>query len=318
MPLSTQKQFVGIDVAKAEVVVCVWPAHEVFSVPRCQSDLEALGKRLEALPGGVALVVMEATGGMEGLPAAILHAAGLPVAVVNPRQVRDFAKAAGILAKTDRIDAGVLAQFGSKMRPEPRPPKDAQTQELTEWVNRRRQLVAMRTGERQRLATATAKALERRIQAHVMWLEKEIARMDGEIETILVESDVWRPKVELLTSAKGIRQITASTLLAHLPELGKLTRRQIAALVGVAPLNRDSGTWRGRRCVWGGRATVRTAIYMAILSAIAHDPTMRAFYQRLRQAGKAAKIALVACMRKYLTILNAMLRDNQKWRTSPA
>ena len=316
MPSSMQQQFVGVDVAKAEVVAKASSGGEIFTAAREQSDLEALAERLKALPGGVALVVMEATGGLEALPAAVLHAAGLPVAVVNPRQVRDFARATGRLAKTDKVDAGVLMQFGAAIRPEVRPLKDKNAQELTEWVVRRRQLVGMHTAERQRLATVTTPAVRRRVQAHVIWLEKEIGRMEEELHQLLHNSPVWQDKVELLTSAMGIGEITASTLLAHLPELGRLPRKKIACLVGIVPFNRDSGTWRGRRSIWGGRAEVRSVLYMATLSAIRHDPKLRAFYQRLCQAGKAKKVAIVACMRKYLTMLNAMLRDKQEWRTS--
>jgi transposase len=261
--------------------------------------------------------VLEATGGFELPLTGALAAAGLPVVVVNARQVRDFAKATGRLAKTDALDAAVLAQFAEAVRPPPRPLPDAATQALSALLTRRRQLLAMRTAEQNRVATAPP-AVRREIQAHLAWLTRRLATLDDDLGRTIRESPVWREKDDLLQSVPGVGPGLARTLLAGLPELGTLTHKQVAALVGVAPLNRDSGTWRGRRMVWGGRAPVRAALYMSALVATRCNPVIRTFYQRLCAAGKAKKVALTACMHKLLTILNAMVKHRTPWRETLA
>jgi transposase len=261
--------------------------------------------------------VLEATGGREGPAVAALAAAGLPVAVVNPRQVRDFARAIGQLAKTDVLDAQVLAHFAQVIHPTPRPLPDEQAQELTALMARRRQLIQMQTAERQRLDTALPR-VRSQIQRHLAWLEAELADLDQSLHNQVQASPVWRERENLLRSVPGIGPTTALTLLAELPELGQLDRKAIAALVGVAPLSCESGTWRGRRIVWGGRARVRTALYMATLVASRHNPRIAAFYGRLCAAGKPKKVALIACMHKLLTILNAIVRQGSPWSVQPA
>jgi transposase len=261
------------------------------------------------------LVILEATGGFERPVAAALAAAGLPIAVVNPRQARDFARATGRLAKTDRIDAQILARFAQAVRPAPRPVPEEEAQALAEITARRRQVVGMLTAEKNRLGAATTKPVRKRLQAHVRWLEKELSCTDGDLEEAIAKSPTWRENEELLRGVPGVGPVVARTLLAELPELGSLPPKQLAALVGVAPLNRDSGAFRGRRAVWGGRATVRAALYMGALVATRHNPQIKEFYERLLGAGKPRKVALVACMRKLLIILNAMLKNRTRWRS---
>lgn len=258
------------------------------------------------------LIVLEATGGVEVPLTGALAATGLPVVVVNPRQIRDFAKATGQLAKTDALDAQVLARFAEVVRPEPRPLPDAQTQELAALVTRRRQLIEMLTAEKNRLTSARV-VVRKQWRAHITWLERALDQANTDMAETIRQSPVWREKEELLRSVPGIGPVLTTTVLANLPELGTLTHKQIAALVGVAPLNRDSGTLRGKRTVWGGRAQVRAALYMAAIVAARFNPVIRAFYQRLRAAGKAKKVALVACMRKLLMIINAMLKHQTPW-----
>ena len=303
--------FVGIDISKARLDVAMRPLGTACRVDHDEAGIVTLLERLRQQPP--ALVVLEATGGLEVVVASALAAAELPVVVVNPRQVRDFAKATGRLAKTDALDAQVLAQFADAVRPALRPLPDASTQALAALLTRRRQILDMLTAETNRLGSAS-RPIRPEIQAHIQWLEGHVAKLDKELSQTIRSSPVWREKDHLLQSMPGVGPVLATTLLASVPELGTLNRRQVAALVGVAPLNRDSGTWRGRRLVGGGRAPVRAVLYMGALVAARHNPVLKAFYQRLRQAGKAPKVALTACMRKLLTMLNAMLKDGTRWR----
>jgi transposase len=313
--MDTSALYIGIDVAKAQLDIAVRPSGEQWTAPHDEAGISTLVARLQALRP--TLVVLEATGGREVPLVAALAEAAVPVAVVNPRQVRDFARAIGQLAKTDALDAQVLARFAEVVRPTPRPVPDAQAQELSALLTRRRQLVAMLTAERQRLDPALP-AVRARIQTHIAWLEQELSALDGGLHDAVQASPLWREQEDLLRSVPSIGPTTACTLLADLPELGRLSHKAITALVGVAPLNCESGTLRGRRIVWGGRARVRTVLYMATLVATRHNPVIRAFYQRLCAAGKPKKVALVACMHKLLRILNAILRHRTPWREPAA
>lgn len=316
----TAKVYVGVDVSKGRLDVFVRPTAERFSVPNDAAGVDALLARLleEQEAPRPALVVLEATGGFERPLAAALAASGLAVAVVNPRQARDFARATGRLAKTDRMDAENLARFAEAVRPSPRPIPDEEAHALGEILARRRQIVSMLTAENNRLVAMVTKPVKRRIEAHVRWLEKELARTDRDLDEAIRESPTWRENEALLRSVPGVGPVLAKTLLAELPELGSLTGKQLAALVGVAPLNRDSGILRGERAVWGGRSGVRAALYVGALVAARRNPTIREFYERLMAAGKPKKVALVACMRKLLTILNAMLKHRTPWRSPHA
>jgi transposase len=302
---------IGIDVSKDMLDVGVEPDGGVWQATNDVPGISHLVERLLALHPTT--VILEATGGFELPLVGALVAAGLPVSVVNPRQVRDFARATGQLAKTDAIDARVLARFGEAVRPELRVLPDAATQELAALVARRRQLIEMLTAEKNRLRLA-ARAVRRDIQQHIRWLERRLSDLDGDLAQQVRSSPSWRERDDLLQSVPGIGPVSSVTLLAQLPELGRLNRKEIAALVGVAPLNRDSGTLRGRRVVWGGRAHVRAALYMATLTATRHNPPIRSFYTRLLAAGKPKKVALVACMRKLLVSLNAISRDRRAWQ----
>jgi transposase len=302
--------FVGIDVSKAQLDVALRPEGR-FAAPNTEVGIAQVLTRLQAV--SPTLVVLEATGGLEIPLTGALAAAGMPVVVVNPRQVRDFAKATGKLAKTDALDAQTLAHFAEVMRPEPRPLPDEQTQTLAALLTRRRQLVEMLTAEKNRLASART-PVRKSLRTHITWLERELSHTDRDLAHAIRESPVWREKEELLQSTPGVGPVVTTTLLANLPELGTLTAKQIAALVGVAPFNRDSGTLRGKRTVWGGRAQVRAVLYMGTLVATRFNPVIRAFYQRLCAAGKPKKVALTACMRKLLIILNAMLKHRTPWR----
>jgi transposase len=306
--------FVGVDVSKHRLDVHVRVANSALSFARDAGGVAALAARLASFP--VALVALEATGGFEVEVAAALAGAGLPVAVVNPRHVRDFARAAGQLAKTDQLDARLIALFAERMRPEARPVPDEKAKALAELVARRRQLVEMITAEGNRKRQAREPKVVERVAAHMAWLQQELTAIEQDLSTAVQENAVWVAAEALLCSAPGIGSTTARTLLAELPELGTLDRRRLAALVGVAPMNHDSGTRRGHRSVGGGRATMRATLYMAALVAARVNPVIRRLYVRLRAAGRPAKVALTACMRKLLTILNAILRDRKAWEAS--
>jgi len=304
--------FVGIDVSKAQLDIALRPEGQ-FVVLNDETGRAHVVGRLRALP--VALIVLEATGGFELPLIGALVAAGLPVVVANPRQVRDFAKATGRLAKTDPLDAQILAHFADVIRPVPRTVPDEQMQALAALLARRRQLIEMLTAEKNRLGSAPH-LVHKRLNAHITWLEREVTQAERVLAHAIGERPIWREKDDLLRTVPGVGPGLARTLIVDLPELGALSRKQIAALVGVAPLNRDSGTLRGRRIVWGGRAHVRAALYMAALVGSRCNPVIRSFYQRLCDAGKAKKVALTACMRKLLTILNAMMKHRTRWSTN--
>lgn len=307
--------FVGIDVSKDRLDVAVHPGGGTQSVPNEEAGIRALVERLSVIKP--VSIVLEATGGIERQVVRALTGAELPAIVVNPRQVRDFAKATGQLAKTDRIDAEVLARFAQAVRPALRALPDEVTLELRALVARRRQIIEMIVAETNRL-NRTSRPVQKRIEAHIRWLQAELKRADEDLDRSIRHSPIWREQEDLLRSVPGIGPVVSRSLLADLPELGTLTRKQIAALVGVAPLNWDSGTLRGSRRVWGGRSHVRAALYMAALAATRHNAVIRAFYSRLRKAGKAAKVALTACMRKLLTVLNAMLKHKVRWSPTAA
>ena len=308
--------FVGIDVSKSTLDLRIEPASETLQVAYDEQGMKEVCQRLaQAAP---ALIVLEATGGLETRLASALVAKGLPVAVVNPRQTRDFAKATGELAKTDRIDAAVLCRFAQAIRPAVRPFQDADTRDLEDLVNRRHQWVENRVQETLRLGTAASKALQKSLKSHIAWLDKQIATLDDDLTKRLRTSEAWKAQDDLLRGIPGVGAVTSLTLTAKCPELGQLNRQQIAKLVGVAPLANDSGKHRGRRFVWGGRADVRAVLYMATVSAIRCNPVIKAFANRLKQAGKPAKVVIVACMRKLLTIMNAMVKNNAPWNPKRA
>ena len=304
--------FVGIDVSKAHLDVHVHPTGASFRVIHDDAGLATLLERLAPLVP--TMVVLEATGGYEMPVAATLASAGVPVAVVNPRQIRDFARATGQLAKTDTLDARVIALFADAVRPPARPVPDEQARAVGEVIARRRQLVEMLGAEQNRRRLVQDRRVQREVDAHIAWLKEALARLDHDLTTLIRSTPVWRATDDLLRSVPGIGPITAGTLIAELPELGRLDRRRIAALVGVAPFARDSGAFRGRRMIRGGRAHVRCVLYMATITAIRHNPAIRVFYSRLRTAGRPGKVALTAAMRKLLTILNAMVRDHRQWQ----
>jgi transposase len=303
--------FVGIDVAKAQLDIALRPSGDRWAVTNDDAGIAALVTRLQAI--ALQLILLEATGTYQRAAVAALAVAGLPVAVVNPRHARDFAKATGQLAKTDALDARALAHFAEAVRPMPRPLPDTQADELRALLARRRQLVTMRTAEQNRRGSALPR-LQPDIQAHIAWLNTRLTTLDDDLDMTLRASPVWQEREELLRSVPGIGPVCARTFLLDLPELGTLSRQRLAALVGVAPLNRDSGTLRGSRTTWGGRAHVRATLYMRTLVAVRYNPLLKAFYERLRAAGKAAKVALTACMRKLLTILNAMMKHHASWQ----
>jgi len=305
-----KKNYVGIDVSKGTLDVAVHGQQEHWSFANDTSGISKAVSMLKELSPEI--VALEATGGYEVPLAAELGISGVPTAVVNPRQIRDFARSAGILAKTDILDARIIARFAAKMEPAPRAVPDAEVQELGAIIARRRQVVEMLTAEKNRLGSAM-KPVKPRIKAHIAWLQKELEGINTSLQQKVKDSPIWREKDELLQSVPGVGPNLSITLLAEMPELGTPNRKKAAALIGVAPLNRDSGTLRGKRTTWGGRRTVRSALYMATLVATRHNPVIRDFYQRLCAEGKPKKVALTACMRKLLTILNAMLKNSTVW-----
>ena len=311
---ATVPSFVGIDVSKDRLDVHLRPSGQAFAIARDSKGLEQLVSDLRGL--APALIVLEATGGFELTIAAALAGAGLPLAVVNPRQIRDFARATGRLAKTDTLDAQIIALFAERIRPEPRPLADADSQTLAELVARRRQVIEMIGMESNRLHQTRDLRVQRTIKATLKTLEAQLAQLDREISDTVKGSPAWRAADDLLTSVPGVGTITSFTLIADLPELGQLDRRRIAALVGVAPINRDSGQMRGRRTIAGGRTDVRNALYMAALSAIRWNPVISEHYRSLVERGRPKKVALVACMRRLLGILNAIIRTKTPWQSA--
>jgi transposase len=310
------EKFVGIDVSKSTLDVCIEPAVQTLHVAYDETGISQIVVRLKEV--NPTLIVMEATGGLEVRIATELASKGLPVAIINPRQARDFAKATGQLAKTDRVDAAMLAAFAKAIRPQARPLKDEDTRALDDMVSRRRQLIGMRVQETLRLGTAASKPLIKSLNKHIAWLDKQITSVDNDLTKRLRGSDAWRTKDDLLRSIPGVGAVTTLTVLAKCPELGTLNRREIAALTGVAPLANDSGKHRGKRFIWGGRADVRAVLYMAAISAIRCNDTIKAFAERLKKAGKPPKVVIVACMRKLLIIMNSMLKNNTPWITKNA
>ncbi len=308
-----QDCFIGIDVSKDILEVAVWPADEKMSFANQEDGQGLLVDFVRSF--GPRLIVLEATGGVEKATVYALAAKGLPVVVVNPRQVRDFAKSRGILAKTDKIDARVIAQFAEANKPEVRPLKTEEAQELDAILSRRRQIVQMLAAEKNRLHSAPVWT-RRDIQAHIQWLEKCLEKVNKHLDRLVKKNPIWQSKSEILQSAKGVGPVLSSTLLGLLPELGTLDNKEIAALVGVAPLNRDSGRYRGRRKIWGGRRAVRSVLLMATRAAIRFNPVIRTFFERLEKAGKLRKVAETACMRKFLVILNTMVKNRTCWQSA--
>ena len=308
--------YVGIDVSKSTLDVAVIPEGKAMQVDNSKQGIKQLAKYLKQIEP--TLIVFEATGGYELAAVTALTVDGLPVAVANPRQVRAYAKAMGILAKTDKIDAEVIAHFAKATELKVRPLKSEEEQALADLVARRKQLSQMIVTEQNRLGTVSNKFVGKRIKKHITWMKRELKKMDDDIESFIKESSVWKAKDELLRSVPGVGKVLSMSLMAKLPELGRLNRREAAALVGVAPLNRDSGRMKGRRSIWGGRADVRTALYMSTLAAVRFNPVMKAYYIKLKDNGKMPKVALTACMRKMIVMLNAMVKNNEPWRTEKA
>lgn len=303
--------FIGVDVSKETLDVAVRPTGEEMSFANTEDGVAVMRDFIQSF--SPRLIVLEATGGWEGVAVSALAAKGLPVVVVNPRHVRNFAKATGFLAKTDKIDARILARFAEAVKPEVRPLKGEEAQRLEAFLTRRRKLLQMLTAEKNRLVLAP-RWTKKDIQAHIAWLDKELAKVNKGLQNLIKKSPLWRERDEILQSAKGVGPTMSITLVSDLPELGTLNGKKIAALVGIAPLNRDSGKYRGRRGIWGGRSQVRVVLYMAARAAIRFNPVIRAFAERLKKAGKPYKVVVTACMRKLLTILNAMVKNGTRWR----
>ena len=304
------EHFIGIDISKDYLDIADSTTQNTWRISNDETGIANLTKRLST--SAPTLIVLEATGGLETPLASALAADRLPVVVVNPRQVRDFAKATGQLAKTDTLDAKVLARFAAAVRPEIRQVKDQETRELAALVTRRRQLVEMLSTEKTRLKQVS-KPIRQNVETHILWLKNQIREMDQDLSKTLKRSSVWRENDQIIQSVPGAGPVLSINLLANVPELGTLNRRQIAALIGLAPLNRDSGNFRGRRCIWGGRAGVRSTLYMATVTAMQYNPVIRSFYQRLIEKGKPFKVAITACMRKLLTIINTMVKTKTCW-----
>jgi transposase len=313
MSKNKSESFIGIDVCKQQLEVAAHERDYQFRCPNKVSAFDALVAELIDLQP--ALIVLEATGGLEIPVVNALHGAGLPVVVVNPRQVRDFAKALGQLAKTDRLDARVLAHFAAAIKPPLRPIKSKEEQELDALTGRRGQLIEILTDEKNRRSSAATATVREQIEEHIDWLEDRIAELDEQLKALLQSSAAWQAKDGILQSVPGIGPVASFSIIADLPELGTLNRQQISKLVGVAPLNRDSGQQRGTRHIYGGRARLRSVLYMAALTAARHNPVIKAFYQRLRAKQKPFKVAITACIRKLLAIVNVMLRDSTCWKT---
>jgi transposase len=309
--MNARDVFIGVDVSKDTLDVAVRPTGEEMSFANTEDGVAVMRDFIQSF--SPRLIVLEATGGWEGVGVSALAAKGLPVVVVNPRQVRNFAKATGLLAKTDKIDARILARFAEAVKPEVRPLKDEEAQRLEAFLTRRGQLLQMLTAEKNRLVLAP-RWTEKDIQAHIAWLDKELAKVNKGLQNLIKKSPLWRERDEILQSAKGVGPTMSIPLVSDLPELGTLNGKKIAALVGIAPLNRDSGKYRGRRGIWGGRSQVRVVLYMAARAAIRFNPVIRAFAERLKKAGKPYKVVVTACMRKLLTILNAMVKNGTRWR----
>jgi transposase len=307
----SHQTYVGIDVSKETLDVCLLPGKQTFTVENQPVGLDQIIKRLKPLDA--CLVVLEATGGYEIPVAATLHHAGFDVAVVNPRQVRDFARSVGQLAKTDRLDAAIIARFAEATRPKPKAAPSSESLKLKELIVRRRQLVEMRTADRCRLDQVHSRDVRKDLEAHIKWLDKRIDRIEKELTQVVRNSPIWREKDNLLQSVGGVGDNVSRTLLAEMPELGRANRREVTKLAGLAPINRDSGKMRGRRMIGGGRSSVRAALYMGTLSAIQHNPVISELYHRLVDAGKEKKLAITACMRKLLIILNAILKTGVPW-----
>lgn len=311
--METQPVFVGIDVGKAQVDVARSDSDEVWTLGNDEKGLQELVRRLKAIDPE--LVVMEATGGFEFPAAAAIAAADIQIVIANPRHCRDFAKSTGQLAKTDTIDARGLALFAERVRPQVRELPSEEARALEALVSRRRQIIDMITAEKNRLGFAL-KPVRKGIQKHITWLERQLSDINSDLDTTIRKSSIWAAKSDLLQTVPGVGPNLSRVLIAELPELGQLSHKQIAALVGVAPYSRDSGVFRGKRMIWGGRAPVRSALYLSVWSAAKWNPVIRVFYERLRANGKPAKVAQVACMRKLLIILNAMVRDGRRWDPS--
>jgi len=308
--MKEQELFVGIDVSKKRLDIAVLPNEDIWTLTNNKTDIKKLVKRLSKLKPN--RIVLEATGGLESEVAHCLEQAKLPVVVMNPRQVKDFAKATGTLAKTDAIDSKILAQYGKAMRPELRSLKDVETQDLSGLVTRRNQLLDMRTSEKNRLAMSP-QATKKSIRSHIKWLEKEIVKLDSDLGKTMNKNAEMKAKSEIMRSAPGVGPVLSQALLGYLPEIGSLNRKQVAVLAGVAPFNRDSGRKRGKRSVWGGRERLRKILYMATLASTQCNPVIKEFYARLVNNGKPAKVALTACMRKLLVSLNAMVKTEKYW-----
>jgi transposase len=305
--------FIGMDVSKATLDVAVRPTGEEMSFANTEDGVAAMTDFIQSF--SPRLIVLEATGGWEAVAVSALAAKGLPVVVVNPRHVRNFAKATGLLAKTDKIDARTIARFAEAVKPEVRPLKDEEARRLDAFLARRRQLLQMSTAEKNRLVLVP-RWTKKDIQAHIEWLEKELDKVNRKLQKLIQKSPLWRERNEILQSVKGVGPAMSITLISDLPELGALSRKKIAALVGIAPLNRDSGKYRGRRIIWGGRSQIRVVLYMSARAAIRFNPVIRDFAERLKKAGKPYKVVVTACMRKLLTILNTMVKNGTRWQAA--